>query len=346
MNRSIRLLSTLTIGLSALAIAPSALADESFALHLDTGVSQPLTFPQSNIYTLGEGINARGMFNLRPWLTVGPVVEASYFPKLVDDGSNAGTLWQFGGAVRLQRSHDNFGANGYWSPYVNMDLTAGYTGDLWRPTLGFQVGLDVPTDSQHSVWFGPYLGYTHVFQTASTQNASLLDPNDVNLFTGGVSLTFDFPPHSRQVVRVIHDQTPTVVNVVSFGKNEPCEKAAPAREELSLVHRVYFDKDRATLRWESKDKLDEVVARLQKFPNRNIHVQGHASSEGQKSRNEKLAAERADAVRNYLVSHGVDSSRLTVDSFGVDRPAADNKTAEGRERSRRVEFEITVTTSK
>jgi len=351
MNRSIRLLSVLAIGISAVAITPMAHADERFSLHLDLGGVQPLTAPQSQLYQTGVGMNARGLFNVEEFLSVGPAVSAMYLPKAIDDGSNAGTVWQLGGAVRLQRTHNILGEDGVWSPYLNMDVGAAATGNLWRPAFGLQVGMDVACDSRNSFWFGPYLGFDHVFQTSGVQDGQLLDSHDVNMLTGGVSFTWDYPQRNRVIrervvehrvarfpgsstVVVVHDQP----QVVTASKPEKPEK-------LELTEHVYFDFNKATLRWESKDKLDAVVTKLNAHPDVAIHVQGHASSDGQKTHNEKLAAARAESVRAYLVAHGVDASRLTVDSFGVDRPAASNKTQEGRERSRRVEFEVTFTSN-
>ena len=354
MNRSIRLLSALTIGAAALAFAPMAHADETFSLHVDLGATQPLTAPQDQIYQLGPSLTARGLFNLHPWFNLGPVVEAAYLPKAIDDGSNAGVLWQGGVAFRIQRTHDLMGhdidsdplKSGVWSPYFNMDLTAAHTGNLWRPAMDLQVGMDVATDSRHSFWFGPYIGYTHVFQTSDTQSGQLLDPRDVNLLQAGVSFTWDYPQRERVVrERVIEQRVvrvPGETQVLVLRQQVPVPVAAPA--ELNLTQHVYFDFDKSVLRWESVDKLNEVVAALKKFPNKSIHVQGHASSDGQKAHNERLAAARAESVRAFLVAHGIDANRLTVDNFGIDRPAGDQKTQEGRERSRRVEFEINVTT--
>ncbi len=346
------MLSALAIG-AATFVASTAHAEEKFALHLDLGMSQPLNDPQDTLYQTGIDMHVRPMFNLKPWLQVGPQVQASYFPKTVDDGSNAGVLWQFGGAVRLQRSHDLFGhdgdadlmKSGAWSPYINLDLSAAHTGNLWRPAVDAQVGMDVTTDRNHSFWFGPYLGYEHIFQTDNHQDGLTLDSHDVNLLTAGISGTFDFPPRTR--TRVVYHREVDVVPVRVVERVTVTQTVAVKEPDtFELKQHVYFDFDKSVLRWESKDKLDEVVAKIKSHPGTKIHVQGHASPDGQKAHNEKLAAARAESVRKYLVDHGVDASQLTVDNFGIDRPVGNQKVLEGRERSRRVEFEITVTSSK
>lgn len=330
------LLSTLILGASMLGFSAPANAEE-FSLHLDPGVIQPLSDPQDVIYQTGVMMNARGMFNLTPWFSVGPSLSSAYLPKSVDNGSNAGVLWQFGAALRLQRNHDLSNTDGV-SPYVNLDLMAAHTGNLWRPAIGAQVGLDMTTDQQHSFWFGPFIGYTHLFQTSNTQDGLMLDDRDPNMFTAGLSFTFDFPPRTR----VVHDKV-VETQYVTVTHAPEVKESVVIPEKLEFTQKVYFDWDKSVLRWESKDKLNEVIAKLNAHKDVAIHVQGHASSDGQKTHNEKLAAERAESVRQYLVSHGVDTNRLTVDNFGIDRPAADNQRQEGRERSRRVEFEVTFT---
>jgi outer membrane protein OmpA-like peptidoglycan-associated protein len=341
MNRNIRLLSVFIVGFSALAIAPTAHA-EDFSLHLEPGLIQPLNNPQDNLYGPGMVMGAKGMFVLKPWLEIGPSVSAAYLPKMNDDGSNAGVLWQFGGSARIQRSHSIFNDNGSWSPWMDIDLMAGHTGDLWRPTFDVGVGVDAALDHNHSVWIGPFVRYTQVLQTSDVQDGEFLDHRSPSLIQAGVSVSFDFPTHTKTRFVHKHDVEVHTVHVVEREQVATTKELAQP-ETFEITQHVYFDRDKSTLRWEAKDKLDEVISKLNTHHNVAIHVQGHASSDGQKAHNEKLAAARAESVRQYMVSHGIDNSRLTVDNFGIDRPAADNKTQEGRERSRRVEFELTFT---
>jgi outer membrane protein OmpA-like peptidoglycan-associated protein len=339
MNRNVRLLSALTLGLSALFVAPKANA-EDFSLHLEPGIAIPVSPPQDNLYGAGPALGVKGMFALKPWLTLGPSVSAMYFPKQADDGSNAGVLWQFGPSLRLQRRRDDKVEGVGLSPWVDVDLMAGVTGDLWRPTFDVGVGAETALDSHNSAWFGPFLRFTHMFQTSSTDGAALLDKRDPNIFQAGVSFSFDFPQKTHTRV-VEHVKTQTALLLVPVVSDQPCP--VPATKPVEFTEHVYFDWDSANLRWESRDKLDGVIAKLKEHQGVAISVQGHASSDGQKSHNEKLAAARAAAVQKYLTDHGVDGARLTVQNFGIDRPAATNKTQEGRERNRRVDFEVTFT---
>jgi outer membrane protein OmpA-like peptidoglycan-associated protein len=71
-----------------------------------------------------------------------------------------------------------------------------------------------------------------------------------------------------------------------------------------------------------------------------VTIEGHTDNRGRAAANRKLSAARSRAVKAYLVNKGVEASRLDTKGYGPDRPAADNKTAAGREANRRVEFTI------
>ena len=74
-----------------------------------------------------------------------------------------------------------------------------------------------------------------------------------------------------------------------------------------------------------------------------VKITGHTDSSGAAEYNQKLSVKRAEAVRDYLISLGVDASKLEVSGMGEDKPIADNKTAAGRAKNRRVEVEVTGT---
>jgi outer membrane protein OmpA-like peptidoglycan-associated protein len=321
------------------AFSGTAKADNSFSLHLEPGLVQPLTVPQSNIYSTGGVLTVKPMFTLLPYLTIGPSVSAMYLPRQTDNGQNAGVVWQFDGSLRLQgdrRSNAKF-----WksiNPWIDMDLGVGQTGDLTRPVWDIGVGAEVPLDQNHIAWFGPFLRYTHLFNTSDVDNGKLLDPRDVNFLQVGVSVSFDTPTH-RRVERVETERLVVKREVVTSPPVRTV-KLVLQPEKLDLTEKVYFDFDKSTLRWESNDKLDAVVAQLNAHPNLKIKVEGHASSDGNKQHNIKLSGERTSAVVAYLVRHGVSASRLEGVALGIDQPAAPNTTQEGRERNRRVEFTV------
>jgi len=79
---------------------------------------------------------------------------------------------------------------------------------------------------------------------------------------------------------------------------------------------------------------------LAKYPSIKLEITGHTSNEGSATFNQKLSEDRAGAVRDWLIDHGVAGERLEAKGVGSDVPVADNKTAAGREKNRRIEFAI------
>jgi outer membrane protein OmpA-like peptidoglycan-associated protein len=112
-------------------------------------------------------------------------------------------------------------------------------------------------------------------------------------------------------------------------------------KEIKITETVQFDTGKATIKPVSDGLLDDVVRVLQKYPGiKKIQVEGHTDDQGDDARNMKLSQDRADAVKKYLVDHGVAPERLVSKGFGETSPIADNKTADGRATNRRVAFEI------
>ena len=121
---------------------------------------------------------------------------------------------------------------------------------------------------------------------------------------------------------------------------------APTSEKVSFAADAFFDFDKATLKPEGKAKLDELTAQLGGINLEVIIAVGHTDSVGTDAYNQKLSVRRADAVKAYLVSKGVESNRVYTEGKGEKQPVADNKTAEGRAKNRRVEIEVVGTRNK
>ncbi|NOZ89921.1 MAG: OmpA family protein, partial [Epsilonproteobacteria bacterium] len=75
-------------------------------------------------------------------------------------------------------------------------------------------------------------------------------------------------------------------------------------------------------------------------PNTIITIAGHTDSDGNEAYNQRLSENRANAVKQYLINHGVNASRLEAIGYGETQPIADNSTKEGKEKNRRIEFNI------
>jgi len=105
-----------------------------------------------------------------------------------------------------------------------------------------------------------------------------------------------------------------------------------------VLRGVEFAFDKAELTGSSSVILDVAVDQLRSCPNIPMEIDGHTDSVGAEDYNQGLGQRRAEAVRGYLVSKGLRSSRLTARSFGETRPVASNDTDEGRQTNRRVEL--------
>jgi outer membrane protein OmpA-like peptidoglycan-associated protein len=174
------------------------------------------------------------------------------------------------------------------------------------------IGLEGALDDQKEFWFGAFVGYTHLFQTANMEGNQLLNTNDVNILQMGLSLSFD--PVKPKVVEHVVERERVVVHTVKVEVPARMAERAPAR--LEQVETVYFDWDSNRLRWESNDKLDRMIKLFAAHPNARITVQGHASKDGNYDHNVALSDRRTAAVVAYLTAHGVKSDRLVSEHFG------------------------------
>jgi outer membrane protein OmpA-like peptidoglycan-associated protein len=103
---------------------------------------------------------------------------------------------------------------------------------------------------------------------------------------------------------------------------------------------INFDVAKSTLTPAAKVNLDKLVKTFKDYPDTNLGIYGHTDSRGKLDFNMKLAQDRANSVKAYLVSQGVAENRFYTKGIGPAEPIADNETAEGRAKNRRVEFTI------
>lgn len=121
------------------------------------------------------------------------------------------------------------------------------------------------------------------------------------------------------------------------------EAPKPVVIKQSFATDTFFDFDRAVIRPEGKAKLDALVLQINQITLEVVIATGHTDSVGSEAYNNKLGERRAQAVRAYLISRGVDKRRVYIESRGESQPIADNKTAAGRAKNRRVEIEVVGT---
>jgi OOP family OmpA-OmpF porin len=117
----------------------------------------------------------------------------------------------------------------------------------------------------------------------------------------------------------------------------------PAATKVTYAADAFFDFDKAVLKPEGRAKLDDLVGKVKDINLEVIIAVGHTDSVGGDSYNQKLSVKRAEAVKSYLVSKGIEKNRVYTEGKGEKQPVADNKTAEGRAKNRRVEIEVVGT---
>ncbi|MDQ1815876.1 OmpA family protein [Massilia sp. CCM 9210] len=123
--------------------------------------------------------------------------------------------------------------------------------------------------------------------------------------------------------------------------------AAPVAvsEKVSFAAEALFDFDKSVVKPEGKAALDDLLNKLQGMNTEVMVTVGHTDSVGTDAYNQKLSMRRAEAVKAYIVSKGVEAGRVYTEGKGETQPVADNKSAEGRAKNRRVTVEVVGTRS-
>ncbi len=136
----------------------------------------------------------------------------------------------------------------------------------------------------------------------------------------------------------------TAVQPAELEKPAPPKKVMRARvvgKKIEITEKVMFDTGKATIKVDSHQLLKDVAEVMAKHKNiKKIGIEGHTDSVGKNKSNKRLSNNRAKAVKDFLISVGVDESRLQSEGFGEEKPIATNDTDEGKEKNRRVEFNI------
>lgn len=140
-----------------------------------------------------------------------------------------------------------------------------------------------------------------------------------------------------------NDRCPNEAEVPNgFEDKDGCPDQMPDKvaEFTGTVQGIYFELGKAKIRQTSFPVLDRAVAVLQEYPDIRMRIAGYTDSTGEPEANVELSKARAQAVADYMIGKGVDSSRLETVGYGEENPVADNATREGREQNRRIEFEV------
>jgi len=129
-----------------------------------------------------------------------------------------------------------------------------------------------------------------------------------------------------------------VVEVKEEVVREVVEEVKEVKAEFKPIDKdILFEFDKAIVKRESFGELESIINILNSRQNLKISIKGHTDAVGSESYNIYLSKNRVNAVKEFLMSNGIDKSRILVDALGEKVPVADNSSAEGRKKNRRVE---------
>lgn len=126
--------------------------------------------------------------------------------------------------------------------------------------------------------------------------------------------------------------------------------AETKRTEQGIVAKlksdILFDTGKSNLKPAAKDNLKQMADIMKKYPENVLMIKGFTDNTGSSAVNEILSQKRAEAVRNQLIASGLKDTAISTQGLGPALPVADNDTAAGRAKNRRVEIEISADASK
>lgn len=133
---------------------------------------------------------------------------------------------------------------------------------------------------------------------------------------------------------------PETPNGYQDGDGCPDEVPEEVKKFTGAIKGIVFETGKADIRKRSEKTLQEAAKVLAEYPDIRVEISGHTDSRGKHDDNMKLSADRAAAVKSWLVDHGIDASRISTRGAGPDEPVATNDTKSGRAENRRIEFKI------
>ncbi len=170
-------------------------------------------------------------------------------------------------------------------------------------------------------------------------NDGIADKNDKCPDEAGTAATGGCPDKDGDGVI---DKTDRCPNSPGPASNNGCpELKQEEKETLTFAMRaVQFETAKSTLLSASFEVLNQIVDILKRYPDYKMRINGHTDSIGSSTTNQSLSEKRAKTCYDYLISKGIDAARLSYTGYGESRPVADNKYKDGRDKNRRVEFDI------
>lgn len=173
-------------------------------------------------------------------------------------------------------------------------------------------------------------------------NDAVNNRGDVDFYSANIVYKLGKPARAPRAAYVAPAvvETPAPAPVVVEPPPPPPPKPVPVSEKVTFAAEALFDFDKSVVKADGKAALDDLLNKLQGMNTEVMITVGYTDSVGSEAYNQKLSIRRAEAVKAYLVSKGIDISRVYTEGKGETQPIADNTTAEGRSKNRRVTVEV------
>lgn len=174
-------------------------------------------------------------------------------------------------------------------------------------------------------------------------NDAVGNRGDVDLLSVSLVYKLGRPAHSAPVYVQPPAAEPAPPPVAQPTPPPPPKAPEPTSEKVSFAAETLFDFDKSAVKPAGKAALDDLLLKLKGMNTEVVVTVGHTDSVGSNEYNQKLSLRRAEAVKAYLVGTGMDATRVYTEGKGETQPLADNATAEGRAKNRRVTVEVVGT---
>lgn len=250
-----------------------------------------------------------------------------------------------GGTGVLLRQNDN-GRWSYPAFYSTGSATFGFQAGVQTSEVVMLVmtekGMDALLSHKLQIGLDASIALGPIGAGAAAATVDILQFSRHKGLFGGVAADGTIISPRNKVNNAYYGKDLSAVDILVSGKGINSQ-ADPLRAILERFKDfgVDFDFNSAELNSDAQTELDAATEALNSNPNMTLDIEGHTDNKGNAEYNLKLSERRAQSVKGYLVSQGVNPARLTVKSFGFADPISSNSTASGRAGNRRVILKIT-----